>query len=383
LRIFILSTDYGAFLSDLYGRMPRLAAASFGEQEAARRSSFFADAYAWRDALAALGHEVLVVTANNEAMQNAWLRARGERLPDRQTKSLRGLARIAAARRRGTPAELLPGLVEPSRLLPIVVAQAASFEADVVLIHDLHLLDRETLQQLRRHARVVVGQHAATSLGPSVPLELYDAIFSSFPPTIAHLQNVNVRAVPLRLAFDRGVLAALAAPAPDFEWEVTFVGSLQSVHSSRARFLEGLAERVPELRIWTPRAERPPRGSVLRDRWQGTAFGLAMYEILRASQATVNHHGDVGSYANNLRLYEATGVGTLLLTDRKQNLGELFVAGDELIAYDDVDDCAAQLAALDRPARERIAAAGQARTLGSHTFDDRAVELVAALDDLL
>ena len=39
------------------------------------------------------------------------------------------------------------------------------------------------------------------------------------------------------------------------------------------------------------------------------------------------------SYANNMRLYEATGVGALLVTDWKENLGEMFEPGKEVVAY--------------------------------------------------
>ena len=43
-----------------------------------------------------------------------------------------------------------------------------------------------------------------------------------------------------------------------------------------------------------------------------------MYEILRQSMLNLNHHIDVtGAYAGNARLFEATGVGTLLITDWK------------------------------------------------------------------
>ena len=45
-----------------------------------------------------------------------------------------------------------------------------------------------------------------------------------------------------------------------------------------------------------------------------------MYDILNASDITINEHGAVAAYANNYRLYEATGLGTCLVTDWKETL---------------------------------------------------------------
>ena len=39
-----------------------------------------------------------------------------------------------------------------------------------------------------------------------------------------------------------------------------------------------------------------------------------------------------------MRLYEATGVGTLLVTDYKDNLHEMFIPGKEVVVYRDADE---------------------------------------------
>jgi len=94
-----------------------------------------------------------------------------------------------------------------------------------------------------------------------------------------------------------------------------------------------------------------------------------MYHVLNCSRITLNHHGDVLPYANNMRLFEATGVGTLLLTDWKENLGEMFDPGKEVVAYRTPEECAEliryYLAHDDE--RQAIARAGQGRTLREHT----------------
>jgi spore maturation protein CgeB len=117
----------------------------------------------------------------------------------------------------------------------------------------------------------------------------------------------------------------------------------------------------------------------------GQAWGLEMYQILGKSQITINHHGDVAPYANNMRLYEATGVGTLLVTDWKDDLHETFEPGKEVIAYKSSEECAElvqdYLARTEE--RESIARAGQQRTLAEHTYFQRMQELVEILQKRL
>ena len=90
-------------------------------------------------------------------------------------------------------------------------------------------------------------------------------------------------------------------------------------------------------------------------------------------------------YAANMRLYEATGVGTMLLTDWKTNLHELFEVGKEVVAYGSTEQCVElvryYLAHEDE--REAIAQAGQKRTLSEHNYYHRMQELTEILNRYL
>ena len=48
-------------------------------------------------------------------------------------------------------------------------------------------------------------------------------------------------------------------------------------------------------------------------------FGKDMLKILRKSKILINKHIEDTEYANNMRLFEATGSGTMLLTDYKKS----------------------------------------------------------------
>jgi spore maturation protein CgeB len=89
--------------------------------------------------------------------------------------------------------------------------------------------------------------------------------------------------------------------------------------------------------------------------------------------------------ANNMRLYEATGVGALLITDRKDNLGELFEVGKEVVAYSSPEEAAEMIRYyIAHPEEARaIARAGQARTLRDHTYQRRMDEMAPVLERYL
>jgi len=108
-----------------------------------------------------------------------------------------------------------------------------------------------------------------------------------------------------------------------------------------------------------------------------------MYEVLARSRIAVNRHGDIAEgFANNMRLFEATGVGALLVTEAASNLADLFEPGTEIVAYENGDDLVDKLSYyLEHPDERRsIAAAGQARTLRTHNFALRMSELAEILE---
>src|SRR5258708_25018123 len=124
----------------------------------------------------------------------------------------------------------------------------------------------------------------------------------------------------------------------------------------------------------------------MRARYHGEAWGLDAYRILARSRVALNRHGDVAEgFANNMRLYEATGVGTCLLTDSRKDLDRFFDVGKEVVTYDSADDCVEKIKYLldHEDERAAIAAAGQVRTLKEHTYRQRMQELAEILGEVL
>jgi spore maturation protein CgeB len=131
------------------------------------------------------------------------------------------------------------------------------------------------------------------------------------------------------------------------------------------------------MRVWAPRNE-VPANSTIQKGYVGTVWGREMYQVLRDSEITINHHGDILPWANNLRLFEATGVGTFLITDWRSNLSTLFEPGSEVAAYRDENEAKEMIEHFleRREERGRMAERAHQRTLREHTYDQRMAEVV-------
>ena len=389
MRILIINTDYPSFLKDLYARHPDLAHDSYATQMSVRNDSLFGVFDAYSRGFRANGHEAIEVHANNGLMQRQWMREVGEPEP-RGARKLSRLVSLAqrVGRRMGlgtiVPNHSLrsPFDVEPWNVADMLVAQVKAYKPDVILNQSVSEVGSELLQGLRPFTQLIVGQ-IASPLPEIETYGAYDLMVSSLPNFVDFYQSIGVKAQLNRLGFDPRTLELLGKPARDVD--VSFVGSISPAHPDRAALLERLAVETP-IQVWGNGVETLPENSSVRGRYRGEAWGRNMFNVLARSRITVNKHiGIAEQYANNMRLYEATGMGALLITDRQVNLADMFEPGKEVVCYSDAKECVELIDYYSRNEAQRaqIAAAGQARTLKDHSYLIRTSELAVAFQRLL
>jgi spore maturation protein CgeB len=347
MRILIIDTMYGGFLADHYGSRPGLADEPYETQWRALMDRCFGTADSYSHYLGALGHEAHEVVVNCQPLQRSWAKEHG----------------IPFWRRRD-----------------LVLAQAVEFQPDVVYIQDLSALPDGVLVQLGR-GRLLVGQ-IASEAPPAERLARFDLLVTSFPHFVERFRALGLQSEYLKIGFDPRSLERLDLSAPRPNGAV-FVGSLGRAQHERGNvILETAARRVP-IDFWGRGADEWPSDSPIRARYRGEAWGLDMLNVLAGARIALNRHIDVAEgHANNMRLYEATGVGTLLLTENGSNLSELFEAGREIVTYRDANELAEQVSYFLEHSDEaaEIARAGQERTLRDHSYGTRMRELVEILN---
>jgi spore maturation protein CgeB len=376
VRVLILNTDYEAFLDDLYVGNPGLAEQSYDEQMVVRNASLFGAADFYSKGLKANGVEAADIHLNNKPMQLRWAAEHGVSIRGGQPAEPRG---VSARVRRLFGRKREPGQLDWIR--NVMIAQIEAFQPDVILNQVMHFVSAESLRSLVGRRCLLVGQIAAPWHEPEDDLG-YDLIATSLPNYVEKFERRGIKTFYNQLGFAPSVLESL--PEIERDLVVTFVGTLSSHHADRIRLLEFLAERT-RLNIWGMGIEEVSEQSPIRICYRGQAWGREMFAIFRRSQIVINQHiGIAGGYANNMRLYEATGCGATLVTDRKTNLQQLFDVGSEVVDYGDYAECLLRIEELlQEPARRaQIGADGQARTCRDHTYGRRAADLAAAFAQL-
>lgn len=141
-----------------------------------------------------------------------------------------------------------------------------------------------------------------------------------------------------------------------------YVKEINSEKSDRIGFSIGRMSEQVSLREMYP------------ERCHAPVMGMDMYNLLYQSKVTFNKHADVRwGGVGNMRMFEATGVGTCLITDTGKNMRDLFEPDKEVVTYTSIDEAVEKVNYLmgHKKTAAEIASAGQRRTLKDHTIKIR------------
>jgi spore maturation protein CgeB len=343
MKIFIIHHYYLDFLKEFYRKNSGAKNLSYEEQKALMVKEQFGTSNFYSKNLAPLGHIAEEFVINCEAMQKQWAKENGVKL----------------------------SWFKSNWMEQILEAQIKEFKPDVVYSHNLKALSLECLDRIKKMTKLLAGQ-IASPLPEEKYLRKYDLILSSFPHYVEKFKNIGIESEYFNLGFEETILPTLEKTAE--QYNTSFVGTLGGKHLAGLELFKFISEHCT-LDLWGPKSE-------ITKNYHGEAWGHKMYNILHNSKIVLNRHiGVAENYANNMRLYEATGTGALLITDFKPNLNDLFVVGREVETYKTKEELLEKIEYYLSHEAERkiIAEAGQRRTLKDHTYRSRMVELSAIL----
>lgn len=257
----------------------------------------------------------------------------------------------------------------------ILFKQIEVLKPDVVYMHDLSILGVDDLRFIKKKVKLLAGQIACPLPLNRAPLGEYDLIVSSFPHYVKMFRKMGIGSEYLRWCFEDGVRKEIKTKKRDLG--AVFVGGFSSAHSKGNRVLENLAENV-RLDVWGYGINQLGINSPLKKHYNGELWGREMYDMMARAKIVVNRHINVaGNIANNMRMFDATGMGALLITDQKPNMSEFFEVGKEVVTYKNAEDLVKKVKYYLKhdDERDKIARAGQKRTLKDHTYKIRMKEL--------
>jgi spore maturation protein CgeB len=267
----------------------------------------------------------------------------------------------------------------------ILLEQVRALKPDVIYIHSGVPVDSNLLLELKKNVKLLVLQWN-TELLEAFPFEKFDAVFTS----VSRLQNhfsksLGVPSSIIQQAFEEDILTRLPVPLA-VPGKAVFIGSFNPlIHQNRIDLIQYLVEHS-DLDIYAPDVSAFNGHPDVARHFKGSVGGLKMYETYRNYKIAVHFPMQMSVDKNSneagaKRLFEVTGVGTMLLCLEQDNLKDFFEIGKEIVTFKDKEDCLVKLNYYLAHEEERaaIAKAGQMRTLREHTFARRAEQL---LDEL-
>jgi spore maturation protein CgeB len=289
--------------------------------------------------------------------------------------------------------------------LDIVEAQIAEFKPDVFWTDEINLMSPQFFSRIKKNHPCVklIMAWDGVAFNNIKKFNGVDIMLSCVSHIVEYYQQHGIESFLLPFAFDKSILEKII-PA-NRPWDVSFVGGLslgKGAHDQRFRLLKELANNIDiNLQLScnfarqaiksTYELVKHPKINGLFDRTndilnlysllrhnKGSVFGIEMYQVFADSKITINSHIDAAlNKAGNMRLFEATGVGTCLVTDWKDNLSDYFEPEKEVVTYRYPEECVEKvLWLLDHPIeREMIATAGQKRCLNDHSYKNRSMQL--------
>lgn len=370
MKIAVFDTYYAKFLANHYASHPSLASAKSDEQLESLLNAIFGTSDFYSRHLNDLGWEAFDLIGNCVPLQSSWASANDEPFSSWAMKLPHRTFRLPII---GPKLASLPGLMD------IALAQIRHYKPDVLYCQDLSFFTPNALTEIKQYVKLLVGQIAC----PPPPVDFlkgYDLILTSFPHFVPRFQKMGIKSEYFRIGFDTKVLDVIGDIEKDVP--VSFVGGISRHHDKAIPLLEKLAKET-SIQFFGYGSQSLPTSSPIRQKHRGEVWGADMYRALARSRITLNRHINVAeNNANNMRLYEATGVGSMLITDEKENLGDLFEVGKEVVTYSSPKECVELINhyVAHPDEAQTIAQAGQQRTLSEHTYRLRMKELDTILD---
>jgi spore maturation protein CgeB len=357
MKILLFWRYYDLYIEHVYSKNIGLGDLSYNQQI----NKILNDYFGWPPALVKrigqMGHKVDILIVNIEPLQRAWARENGCEFDDKSWK------------------------------YTIPIEQVKRFSPDVIWIGSMFNYFGDYLGQIKQYCQRIFAWTACPITKP-LDLSHIDCMLTSHANYQSYFKERGKAAEILLPCFEEDILESVVESR---DVDCSFVGGLSWAHIERIEIIKKLADMTP-IQIWSDYPKLVSRGIFepkfwsaylklrsIKSRINSSVWGMDMYGVLARSKITINVHAEVASgLAGNMRMFEATGMGSLLMTEDAPNIDKLYRSGEEVITYTSIDDLIDKIQYyIDRPTElTSIAQAGQARTLKAHSTVQRSKELI-------
>lgn len=372
IRIFKAIPSYGGYIQSFYRIHPELGKLSFNEQIERLRDDCFQWILSWGKYNSDPDVEIIETVPNNSNLQKAWAQENG----------------IVALQN-----------------TDIVLEQIKHYKPTICILYSPEVFDTCFIERIRHiNPGIIIGGYDGMDRKNTELYNGYDFIITCSEYISAFYSSHGITTFPMKFGFDREILSKTINR--EKKHLVSFSGSIfPGIHDDRFELLSYLEKRIPVALAsdfgYSPNGtifsrhvlrqlrnlsfkKYPDYFRLFRNN-QGPLYGIEMFQFLRDSKLILNLHGDRISFAANIRMYEATGMGSCLLTDWKENLPSIFEPDKEILTYSSREEAIDKIAFCSSHPdySDSIAKKGQKRTLAEYSYDRLIPETIRCIKQLL
>jgi len=205
----------------------------------------------------------------------------------------------------------------------------------------------------------------------------YDRVFTTSPRAVEMYKSIGVKNISvISFACEPTIHRTIDLSNNDktrYGCDVCFIGTWTP---KRARIISRLG--VFRTKVYGPYWRRFFKGFATND----AIWGNESVKAYNAARIVLNIHEESDLlYKPNMRVFEAPGARSFLLTDRPKGLEKFFSVGKELDCYDNSSELVELVKYYlgDEKLRTELATAGQKRAYSDHTYHTRITSLLDSL----
>lgn len=355
MKVQLLTIYYEPFLWNFYKENPNYDHFSYNELLQLLLNEMNADTGAFHHYISRSGNQCDIIISNCEPLQKKWAKENGV------------------------------NFTEENWQLEIAAEQIKKYKPDVFYLESVFQFFGYFVQKIKPFTKTIVSW-ISTPFSSSLPLKGIDLFLSSTPKFVESFKASGYKAEYMLPAFDPRVLERLDTKSKK-DIPFSFVGGWSAVHVNRMEALKELVKHTP-LQLWGYGYNKSfqrrnlayfkhqlfPENKAILKAHHGEIWGIKMYEILHRSVLTFNiHESLLEGHVGNMRMFEATGVGTLLLNDEGHNLNKLFEVGKEIESYKTIPEAIEKAKYyISNPQKAiEMGRNGQKRTLENYNYEKR------------
>ncbi len=351
LKIIQIESFYTAFLQSVYEKHPYLESLPFTDQIDYLLSTGFSAGQNFVPFLNPQQWESHYIIQNNLWSQVKWANEKGK--------------------------------TDVQSLSEILLHQINSIGPDVLFISDVPGFDFSIISSFKRRPLIVAW--LATVINQDLPWHEIDVILSGIGDVRDKIVHLGARSAE---KFMSGAPHHAQSNRPGIiKNSIAFAGSfVPGIHDDRALQIDRLASQLTECEIDIYTAHPIHLSHPDRARRHPAVYGNELVRIYSEHTMVLDARGNFDPSGSkklaetaNMRIFEATRAGSLLITENSPNLSEYFKIGEEILTYNNFDELVSLVNYFATPKnhekRTDIARKGYERCIREHGMESRATWL--------